>query len=75
MKLRSNRLFFRILYPLDINQSQAVVGQMFLIKNVQFSAESDFSSVCFYENFKQSGLSIDYWEAMFDSFKAIQTSI
>ena len=59
-EIKKQQTVLQNLYPLNKNQNQAVVGLMFLIKNILFSPESDFNSICLLENFKQSGLCIDY---------------
>ena len=43
-KLRTNRPFFKILYPLDKNQCQAVSGKCSKLKDIQISTEADFNS-------------------------------
>ena len=44
-KLRTNSLFFKMLYPLDKNQCQAVSGKCSELKDIQISAEADFDSI------------------------------
>ena len=38
-------LMFKILYPLDKNQCQAVSGKCSQLKDIQISAEADFDSI------------------------------
>ena len=44
-KFRANRLFSKIIYPLDKNQSQVVSGKCFELEDIQISAEADFDSI------------------------------